>query len=60
MKNKRENLVTLDGKSCPECGYSVAKDTAHCETYCIRCGLVVDAPYPYVSGFKIELPDDKE
>ena len=57
--NKRE-LMIVKGKSCPECGYAIVKDISHCESYCARCGLVVDAPYNYVAGFKIELPDDKE
>lgn len=52
--------MIVKGKSCPECGYAIVKDISHCESYCARCGLVVDAPYNYVAGFKIELPDDKE
>lgn len=56
--NRGKNLIIVEGKSCPECGYAIVKDTAKCEEYCLRCGLVVDAPYNYVAGFKIELPEE--
>jgi len=46
---------TLNIKVCPECKSNVfVNDEIHKETYCLRCGLIIKAPYTtdfIASGF---------
>lgn len=43
---------------CPECfDKNLITDTTHDEKYCETCGLVIQAPYPYVGGVHVEYPE---
>ena len=41
---------------CPECKNELEYDEAHAQTYCTKCGLVIQEPIQYVSITHVTYP----
>jgi len=41
---------------CPDCGEELTLTPDGDEAYCVSCGLVTSASYPYVAGKRINFP----
>lgn len=59
MENKHKHIsFTRKITECPECkSKEIIVDNTHDETYCHKCGLVIQAPYPYTAGIRINYPE---
>lgn len=64
---KKKNLKTVQVRSltakkrlkCPSCNTIGEYETDdRLETYCKKCGLIIESPYPYTAGNRYDLLSD--